>query len=269
MAIRICSRAAVGVAILALAGTSQSATPQSISISGNDVSFYQYSFQQNSRFLNASCGFLIHGNSYHWEVPRPEWVINVSEAVDHGKPVVRVDAATFRVLSDDAKAPVETRPPITAVSFSFKGRSEPLAVSIVGQPKMPSGQVTGTLQTAPAQLLFAALYHGDPVTIWLAYQDGTSEVLEVHKWWVAKVFDPPTGMWYQTEGNYVQDCLQSLEAAPAGTQFVIYQLGPIPLTNEGGFHPKSHTAGPIGWWSPPGAYCFGRDGQAARCGVRQ
>ncbi len=263
------SRGVSWLATLGLCGSAESATPPVISLPNHDVSFYQYSFEKDSRFVNTTCGFLIHGNSLSWEIPRPEWVINLYEVMDSGKVAARVDVATFRVLSDDAKAQVETRPPVTAISFTVGGQSVPVEARIVGRPKPFSGEVSATLEMASAQQVFDALYRADPVTIALAYQGGAQETLEVHKWWASQLFDPPTGKSFPAEGNFVQQCLQALEPAPAaGTQFVIYQLGPIPITNEGGFHPKAHKPGPIGWWSPPGAYCYGASGTTARCGAR-
>jgi hypothetical protein len=258
--------------LVTLAGCSSVAPekPTRIGLSWNDVSFYQYSFEEESRFWNAACGFLIQGNSYSWQIPRPGWAISVYEVMDNDRPVVRVDAAAFRVVSNEPKAPVETRPPITALTFTLQGRRQSLTAKIVGQSNPQTGEINATLETAPAQEVFQAFYYGKPIEISLTYRDGATEVLEVRNWWVAKLFDPPTRHSFTTDGDYVQQCVKSLHRAPAGAQYVIYQLGPLPITNRGGLHPENtHLAGPIGWWTPPGSFCFGPHGEPGRCGTRE
>jgi len=218
---------------------------------------------------------MIQGNSYSWRVPRPEWVISVYEVMDKDTPVVRVEAAAFRVLSNDRKAPVEPHPPIIALTFTPKGRGEPMTANIIGQPNRMSGEINATLETAPAQRLFKAFSWGDPIEISLTYQDGATDMLEVRNWYVATDFSyyVDKGRSYLDrgpEGDYFHECLKSLRPGPAGVRYVVNELGPLPLTGNGGLEPaNTHEPGPIGWWAPPGSFCFGPHGEAGRCPVRE
>jgi len=271
-------RAVATAWLAALAGCSTVApgTPPHTALSQDDVSFYEYSFEQEPHvWNNATCGFMIQGNSYSWQVPRPEWAISVYEVMDKDTPVVRVEAAAFRVVSNDRKAPVEPRAPITGLAFALKGRGEPLPANVVGQPNKLSGAINATLDTAPAQGLFKALSWGEPVEVSLAYQDGEKDLLEVHNWYVARglSWDVDQGRQYLDHvviGDYFHDCLKSLRPGPAGLRYVINELGPLPLTGNGGLEPaNTHEPGPIGWWAPPGSFCFGPHGEAGRCPVRE
>lgn len=256
------------VSLAALAGCSAVVpgappeTPSRTRLSQDDVSFYEYSFEEKPRIWNnATCGFLIQGNSDSWHVPSPGWTLSVYEVMDNGTPVVRVEAAAFRVLSHDQKAPVEPRAPITALAFTLKGRGEQLTANITGEPSRLSGEITATLETAPAQGLFKALSRGDPVEISLTYQDGATDVLQVRNWYVARgyYYFVDKGRGYLERGpigDYFHDCLKSLRPGPAGVRYVVNQLGPLPL---------SHSGGPIGWWSPPGSFCFGPHGEPGNC----
>ncbi len=267
----------VGAAwLVTLAGCSTvlPGTPGHTALSHDDVSFYKYSFEEKPRvWNNATCGFLIQGNSYSWQVPRPEWTISVYEVMDNDTPAVRVEAAAFRVLSNDRKAPVEPRPAIAALVFTLKGRAEPLIANISGQPSRTSGEINATLETAPAQGLFRAFSQGEPVEISLTYQDGATDVLEVRNWYVARGLS-----WYVDQGreyldhvvvgDYFHDCLKYLRRGPAGVRYVIDELGPLPLTGNGGLEPaNTHEPGPIGWWTPPGSFCFGPRGEPGHCPV--
>jgi hypothetical protein len=247
--------------LAALAGCSTVApgTPSHTRLSPFDVSFYGYSFEEKPHIWNnATCGFLIRGNHYSWQVPRPEWTISVYEVMDNATPVVRVEAAAFRALTGDRKAPVEPRAPITALAFTLGGHGEPLTADIVGAPSGPSGEINATLETVPAQALFKAFSLGEPVEISLTYQDGATDVLEVRNWYVATSFYYP-GQVYSDHGprdGYFLECLRSLRPAPAGVRYVVNELGPLPPPGAG-----------IAWWSPPGSFCFGPRGEPGRCPV--
>ncbi len=237
---------------------------QPTNLSHDDVSFYQYRFEEEPGvWKNATCGYLIRGNSYSWHIPRPEWAISVYEVMDNNTPVVRVDAAAFRVVSNDRKAPVETRPPITHLTFTLKDRGDPLTARIVGPASPLSGEINATLETASAQKLFKAFTWAEPVEVSLTYQDGATEVLEVQSWYVADSdwFGPiPTG-------GFFNECLKALRPGPAGLRYFVDELGPLPITSRGGLHPPDNhpRPGPIGWWTPPGSFCFGPHGEPGRC----
>ena len=256
---KICLVAGASLAALAGCTTVLPGTPPRTRLSQGDVSFYEYRFEERPQvWNNATCGFMIQGNSNSWQVPRPEWAISVYEVMDKDTPVVRVEAATFRVVSNDRKAPVEPRAPITALVFTPKGRGEPLTANISGEPSTLSGEINATLDTAPAQGLFKALSWGEPVEISLTYQDGATDMLEVRNWYVARGLS-----WYVDQGrpyldhvvigDYFHDCLKSLRPGPAGARYVMEQLGPL--------------LGAIGWWAPPGSFCFGPNGEPGHCPV--
>jgi hypothetical protein len=271
-AMNICPVAAACLATLAGCSTVAPGTPPHTALSQDDVSFYEYSFEQKPHvWNNATCGFMIQGNSYSWQVPRPEWAISVYEVMDKDTPVVRVEAAAFRVVSNDRKAPVETRPPITAMTFMLKGRGEPLTANIVGEPNGLSGEINATLETAPAQGLFKALSWGKPIEVSLTYQDGATDMLEVRNWYVARDFYyyVDKGRSYLDrgpEGDYFHECLKSLRPGPAGVRYVVNELGPLPIISGSGFKPaNAHAPGPIGWWTPPGSFCFGPHGEPGTC----
>jgi hypothetical protein len=134
--------AAAWLATLAGCTTVVPGTPIHTRLSEGDVSFYEYSFVEKPRtWENATCGFIIQGNSNSWQVPRPEWTISVYEVMDNDTPVVRVEAAAVRVLSNDRKAPVEPRAPITGLVFTPKGRGQPLTAHIIGEPSRLSGEI--------------------------------------------------------------------------------------------------------------------------------
>lgn len=239
-------------------------TPSHIRLSRDDVSFYQYRFEeQPGVWKNATCGYLIQGNSRSWQVPRSEWVISVYEAMDGDTPVVRVEAAAFHVVSNDRKVAVEVRSPITALTFTLKDQGNPLTATIIGRPTRLGGEINATLKTAPAQELLRAFYRGEPVKISLTYLDSAPEVLEVRNWYVASapfvIADGPPATPTPI-GDYLHECLSSLHPGPAGAQYIVAELGPLPGVDY-------HQPGPIDWWAPSGSFCFGPQGEPGHCGV--
>jgi len=254
----------IWLATLAGCSTVVPGTPSHIRLDHNDVSFYQYRFEEEPGvWKNATCGYLIQGNSHSWQVPRSEWVISVYEVMDSNTPVVRVELAAFRVVSNDRKVAVERRPPITALTFTLKDQGNPLTATIIGQPARLSDEINATLETALAQELFKAFYRGEPVEISLTYQDGATEVLEVRNWYVASapfVIDDGPPAVASPIGDYFHECLSSLHPAPAGVRYTIDELGPLPGVDY-------HQPGPIDWWGPPGTFCFGPHGEPGRCGA--
>lgn len=188
-------------------------TPPHIELYNNDVTFNQKYFRLGLRNWNASCGYSILGNHLSREVPRSEWAVSVDEVMDGDTPVVRVRAAAFQVVSKGRDGIVKTRPPIAMLTFSVKGEGEPLTARITGRTSGVNS-ITATLETAPAQRLLEALHNEQPIEISLTYQDDTTEVLEVRNWW-------------DSEPNYLHQCLEHLRPAPAGVHFFTYTLDSV------------------------------------------
>ena len=146
----------VGAAwLVTLAGCSTvlPGTPGHTALSHDDVSFYKYSFEEKPRvWNNATCGFLIQGNSYSWQVPRPEWTISVYEVMDNDMLAVEVEVAAFGVVSTIGKP----RRKCSAIA----GPSLLIAnISGSAQQNEPE-RSTRTLETAPAEGLFRAFSQG-------------------------------------------------------------------------------------------------------------
>ena len=87
---------------------------QPTNLSHDDVSFYQYRFEEEPGvWKNATCGYLIRGNSYSWHIPDQNGrSVSMRSWTATPRPSSGRHGSS-RVVSNDRKAPVETRPPIT------------------------------------------------------------------------------------------------------------------------------------------------------------
>jgi hypothetical protein len=220
-------------------------TPPPITLSPNDVSFYEHIFGPEFHVWNrtATCGYQILGNSQSRRVPRPGWAISIDEVMDNDTPFVRVRGASFRVVTKDGKPSVETRPPIRALAFTLKAGGEPLITRIVGRPNADNS-INGILETAPAQQLLEAFYNAQPIAVSLTYQDGATEVLEVRNW---KPGASDDGF------EYLPQCLKNLHPLLPGVRYFVYELGP------------ADPSGPIRWGTKKQSYCFKPTGKPDSC----
>lgn len=181
----------------------------------NDVSFYERLFPAGPyKNWSGMCGFVIQGNLRSQEIPRPQWLIDIAEFMDGDKHVVGVRAMAFDVVSNARDAPRRPRSPITALSFTFDGESEPLAAHIIGQTGRDP--MAATLETAPGRKLLEAFYDAQPIRISLTHQDGATEMLEVRNW-------ADRGDYVGLNG-YLHQCLEHLRAVPPGATESTYTL---------------------------------------------
>lgn len=176
---------AVTMAAALLGVTARAEEP--IRLSGNDV-YFQFAglavdhpgtgsrFNTYSKKASATrlCGFTIRGNHYSRANPHIEWDLNIDQIVAPDRSIAGVSAGTFEVL-DHKRRP---RPPITDLSFTFEGVTEPIVAAIQGAPNADNG-IVAMLEAEPANRLFAEFQTMRPIVISLRYADGSGEQLEV------------------------------------------------------------------------------------------
>jgi hypothetical protein len=225
MNVRLC----IAACLATLAGCSTFAQvppgmPPPVRLSVNDVYFDSHEFKVGTQTWNGMCGYTIQGNYRSGEVPRPEWAINIDEVVEDGTPVVRVRAGAFEVVSRGRDAPRKPRPPITAISFMFKGERAPLAAPIVAGTDQ-ADTVEARLAAGPGQKLLEAIYDTQPIFVSLSYADGARDALEVRSWSDHEIFWGPNG--------YLHQCLEHLRPVPAGVKVTDHSFAPpLPIYSE-------------------------------------
>ena len=146
------------------------------------------------------CGFQIRGNHRSREIPRSEWDLNINKIVAGDRQVDGITAGAFDVLTSDRKTTRNPRSPIVSMSFAVKGDSQIIAARIVGAPNADNG-IKAMIEPEPATRLYTALLNGKEVQISLSYQDGTSQVLQIHGLVDRRKFG-------RGKNNLLDECLQ-------------------------------------------------------------
>ena len=139
--------------------------------SGTGSRFNSYSKKASPTHL---CGFTIRGNHYSRANPHIEWDMNIDQIVAPDRSVAGVSAGTFEVL-DHKRRP---RAPITDLTFTFEGVTEPIVAAIQGAPNADNG-IVALLEAEPANRLFAEFQTMRPIVISMRYADGGGDQLEV------------------------------------------------------------------------------------------
>jgi hypothetical protein len=204
----------IGIASLALPAAVRAEAP--LRLDGDDV-YFQFAGIANSPAhmghdtgsqkpsSTRLCGFSIRGNHRSSANPHVEWDLNIDEIVTPDRSVAGVSAGSFDV-TDHKRKP---RPPITQLSFSFKGTPDPISAAIKGVPNADNG-IVALIESEPASRLFSEFQTMRPIVISLRYADDTTDQLEVRGFRDSRKFGGG-------KNSYFEECLRGFRV-PAGSE---------------------------------------------------
>jgi hypothetical protein len=156
------------------------------------------------------CGFAIRGNHSSRANPHVEWDLNIDEIVTPERTVAGVSAGSFDVRDHKRKP----RPPITQLSFTLQGVTDPVIAEIKGAPNADNG-VVALLEAEPASRLFAELQTTRPIGISLRYSDGNTDQLEVRGWRDKRKFGGG-------KNSYLNECLRGFKVPVPGERITYF-----------------------------------------------